>query len=144
MKIFCTNTAHGLVPNYDSDFDEKKKLKIGKVYSCEIRLTRNYEFHKKYFALLNCAWEYLNEATKRFFSESKYGFRKTVEIAAGWYEKVYSFRLKDWVEVPKSISFESMDEGEFNDLYERVKDVLFQTFLRDISEEEFMKHLIIF
>ena len=30
MEIYCRNTASGLVPLYDSDYDEKRKLKIGK------------------------------------------------------------------------------------------------------------------
>ena len=34
-----------------------------------------------------------------------------------------------------------MDEAEFMDLYERVKDVLFSVFLRDISEYDFMRNL---
>ena len=34
-----------------------------------------------------------------------------------------------------------MDEAAFRDLYERVKDVLFAIFLKNISEEEFMDAL---
>jgi hypothetical protein len=59
MKLFLQNTTHGLIPCYDADYDEKKKLKAGKVYKVEIKLARNYDFHKKYFALINCAWEYI-------------------------------------------------------------------------------------
>ena len=144
MKIYCTNTVRGLVPNYDSDFEEKRKLKIGEVYSCEIKLARNYEFHKKYFALISCAWEYQNEARRAFFKENKEVFRKTIEIQAGWYEEVYSIQRKEWVQTARSISFEKMTGDEFNTLYERVKDVLFTTFLTHITEEEFNKNLVNF
>ncbi|GHT56798.1 hypothetical protein AGMMS49982_23820 [Bacteroidia bacterium] len=58
------NTAHGLIPCYDADYDEKKELKIGETFKAKITLARNYEFHKKYFALINCAWEYQNEAVQ--------------------------------------------------------------------------------
>jgi hypothetical protein len=34
MKILLNNTLHGLIPVYDKDFDEKKKLKIGSIYEC--------------------------------------------------------------------------------------------------------------
>ena len=37
-----------------------------------------------------------------------------------------------------------MDEDEFTQLYERVKDVLFKYFLKHISVEEFEKNLINF
>ena len=42
MKILLHNTDRGLVPVYGSDFDEKKKLKIGEDYEAEIRQPRNY------------------------------------------------------------------------------------------------------
>ena len=37
---------------YDSDLDEKHRLRIGDNVLCTIKRPRNYEFHKKYFALL--------------------------------------------------------------------------------------------
>ena len=144
MKLNLLNTAHGLVPLYDDDFDEKKKLKIGEVYQAEIRQPRNIQFHKLYFALINCTWEYLNEKQVEFFHGSKEVFRKSLEVAAGHCDKVFSFRLKEWVDVPKSVSFSSMDEHEFRDLYQRVKDVIFSTILRGISESEFERNLINF
>jgi len=70
--------------------------------------------------------------------------RKTVEISAGHCEMVYSISRKEWIETPKSISFESMDELAFQDLYDKVKDVLFSVFLKNISEEEFMQNLVNF
>lgn len=144
MILYCTNTTRGLIPNYDDDFDQKKKLKIGQVYKVKVTKARNYEFHKKYFALINCAWEYQNEGVARFFNQNIEAFRKTVEIAAGHYEKIYSLGRGEWIEQPKSIAFEKMDEIEFQQLYDKVKDVLFSTFLKKISEEEFMQNLVNF
>lgn len=144
MDLFCTNTSRGLVPNYDSDFDEKKKLKIGVTYKVKVTKARNYDFHKKYFALINCAWEYQNEGVQNHFKNNVDLFRKTVEIAAGHCDQVYSISLSDWVDIPKSISFEKLDQIGFQELYDRVKDVLFSIFLKNISEEEFMKNLVNF
>jgi hypothetical protein len=144
MKINLLNTAHGLIPMYDADHDEKKKLKIGEEYQAEIKQPRNIRFHNLYFALINCTWEYLNERQVEFFNGNKEVFRKSLEVAAGHCDKVFSFRLKEWVDVPKSVSFSSMDEHEFRDLYDRVKDVIFNTILKDISIEEFNKNLINF
>ena len=143
MKLNLQNTTRGLIPCYDDDFEEKKKLKIGEIYQVEIRLLRNYDFHKKYFSLLNCAWEYLTEKQQEFI-KSKTCFRKTLQIAAGWSEVYYSIDRKEWIEESKSIAFDEMDNAEFETLYNGVKDVLFTTFLRNISEEEFMKNLVNF
>ena len=144
MKIKLLNTVQGLKPLYDEDFDEKKKLKIGGIYEADVKKARNLQFHKKFFALINCAWEYQNEKVVEFFHHNKDAFRKTVEIAAGVYEPVYLIDKKEWSQAPKSIAFDKMDEAEFMDLYDNVKRVLFQTFLRHIDEEEFVKNLINF
>lgn len=139
--MLLINTSQGLKPCYDEDFDEKKKLKLGEIYEVTIKKSRNYEFLKKYFSLINTAWEYQNERVVEHFKNVDC-FRKTVEIAAGWCDTVYSISRKEWVEIPRSIAFDKMDEFEFRDLYERVKDVLFKYFLRNISEEEFTRNLI--
>lgn len=144
MELYLLNTTSGLKPCYDEDYEEKKKLKIGETYKVKITLARNLQFHKKFFALINCAWEYQNEKVVEFFHHNKDAFRKTVVIAAGWYEPVYSIDKKEWTQNYKSIAFDKMDEAEFMDLYDNVKRVLFQTFLRHIDEEEFMKNLINF
>lgn len=144
MDIYLMNTASGLIPCTDEDYDKKRKLKIGRIYKAKVTLTRNYEFHKKYFALINCAWAYQNERTVEHFHNSVDAFRKTVEIAAGHCDPVYNISLRTWTDVPKSIAFDNMDEASFQDLYDRVKDVLFNVFLRHISEEEFMRNLLNF
>lgn len=144
MKILVQNTIHGLVPLYDADYDEKKRLKIGTVYSVEVREKRNYEFHKKYFALIACAWEYMTENQHNFFKNSIESFRKTMQIEAGHYELVYSHKRKEWVEESKSISFEKMDNLEFQTIYDNVKRVIFEVVLKNISEQEFNNNLINF
>lgn len=134
----------GLIPAQDADFDVKRKLKIGEVYQVSIKQFRNYEFHKKYFALINCAWEYQNERVQTHFKESVELFRKTVEISAVHCDLVYSIERKEWVEVPKSIAFEKLSEADFQDLYDRVKDVLFTVFLKNISRADFEQNLQFF
>lgn len=126
---------------YDDDYDQKKKLKLFETYSAEIRVARNVEFHRKYFALINIGWEYMNEAQVRFYNNSKEGFRKSVQIAAGACEKVWSIKRQEWVEDSVSISFEKMDEVEFRELYDRVKDVIFSLIQGNVSEVEFINNL---
>ena len=123
MKLFLQNTAVGLVPLYESDFEEKRKLKVGQVYQADIKVVRNIQFHRKFWALLNTAWALLPERTQSGF-RSLEGFRSHLLVAAGFYDLYFNPRLREYVEVPKSISFASMDEAEFSDCYERVKDVI--------------------
>ena len=142
MKLLLQNTAVGLVPLYDSDLDEKRKLKLGQVYQADIKVVRNIQFHRKMFAMLNTAWALLPERTQNGFRSFE-GFRAYLLVAAGFYDIYYSPRRKEFVEVPKSMSFASMDEAEFNDCYQKIKDVIWGLLSKriDITQELFDKYL---
>lgn len=143
MKLLVVNTPRGLVPLGDDDYEEKKKLKLGQTYSVEVKVARNVDFHRKYFALISYAWEFLNEQeTERF--RTKENFRKYVEVAAGHCDVIFHPRLQEYVEIPKSISFGKMDNAEFSDLYKRVKDVIFSIIGNRVSEQEFERLLLDF
>lgn len=143
MKLLVVNTPRGLVPLGDDDYEEKKKLKLGQTYSVEVKVVRNVDFHRKYFALIAYAWEFLNEQeTERF--KDKENFRKYIEIAAGHCDVIFHPRLQEFVEIPKSISFAKMDNTAFSDLYGRVKDVIFSIIGDRVTQEEFERLLIDF
>lgn len=140
MKLNLLNTAHGLVPMYEDDFDEKKKLRIGQVYKADITVPRNYPFLKKAFALVNAAWSLMNEYQQASW-RSKEGFRAYLTVAAGYYDVYFNPRLQQFVEVPRSWSFDSMGEDEFAGLYERIKDVIYGVLGEKVTEEVFEKVL---
>ena len=140
MRLLVVNTPRGLVPFGDDDYEEKKKLKVGQTYSMEVKVVRNVDFHRKYFAMISYAWEYLNEVEVERF-KTKDNFRKYLEITAGHCDVIFHPRLQEFVEIPKSISFSSMDNASFSDLYGRVKDVIFSIIGSRVSEEEF-EHLL--
>ena len=141
MELLLMNTAQGLKPMYDEDYDEKRKLKIGQVYRAKVTVPRNTELHRKYFSMITCAWDLLTEKAREFFG-NKESFRKTAQVAAGYCERVYSISLKDWVEIPKSIAFDKMKGDEFENLYRDVRDVLLKVFLKHITIEQFEETLM--
>ena len=143
MKLFVVNTLRGLVPMGDDDYEEKKKLKLGQTYSVEVKVARNVDFHRKYFALIAYAWEFITEQEIANF-KTKENFRKYLEIAAGHCDVLYHPRLQEFVEIPRSISFGSMDNASFSDLYQRVKDVIFSIIGNRVTQDEFERLLIDF
>jgi hypothetical protein len=134
MKIYVKNTIYGLMPLYPSDYEEKKKLPIGWEGVAEIKRERNYEFHKKFFALLNMFFDNQPEENeiKNFNT-----FRKIKTMKAGFYESVITD--KGITYLPISISFSSMDETEFKDLYSKMLDVV----IRDLKITEEMYNSMI-
>ena len=124
MVITVRNTINGLVPLYSSDLDEKRKLKIGETYQVEVKRPRNYQFHKKFFALLNIGWE--NTDVEMPFDT----YRRWVTMRAGFY-KVYHTPKGELYE-PESIAFSNMDEDTFSEVYERVLSII----LKDTGAEK--------
>lgn len=143
MKLLVVNTPRGLVPLGDDDYEEKKKLKLGQTYSVEVKVARNVDFHRKYFALISYAWEFLNEQETEKF-RTKENFRKYVEVAAGHCDVIFHPRLQEYVEIPKSISFGKMDNTEFSDLYKRAKDVIFSIIGNRVTQDQFERLLLDF
>lgn len=144
MKLLLLNTPSGLKPMYDEDYEERKKLKIGQTYEAEIKLIRNPDFHAKVFKLFRYAWEFQPEYVRASYNDNFDLFREDVLITAGHCVRYYSESRQEFVSKVKSISFGSMEQKEFEELYERIKDVLFLTFLKGVSEEMFISTLINF
>jgi hypothetical protein len=71
-------------------------------------------------------------------------FRKSVQLAAGYCELVYSHKHKDFIEIPSSIAFEKLDNIAFEQLYKDVRHVIDTVFCSHISIEDFEKYLINF
>jgi hypothetical protein len=124
MKLLLQNTNLGLIPVYDSDYQEKKKLKIGEVYEATIILQRNYEFLKKFMALIKLCFENLPEHYSAIYKDFN-SLRYAITVESGyWEEKIL---LSGEVQkVAKSISFEKMDNSEFQDLYNKAIDVVIE------------------
>lgn len=116
MKLQMTKTISGLKPCYSIDSEVYDKMKLGNDYEVTIKQPRNYKFHKKYFALINLGYE----------NQGKYNnadhYRKVMQLKAGYYETIETD--KGTIYLPLSISFGSMDNVEFEDLYESVLTVI--------------------
>jgi len=122
MKITLIKTFSGsFKPAYDTDYENAKKIALNEPFEFEFKKPRNYRFHKKFFALINMLYQ-----NQEQYNNLEH-LRKDLIVAAGYYDLRYNF---DGVEIlePKSISFASMDENEFNLLYSAVIDVIVKYF----------------
>jgi hypothetical protein len=134
MKLFLKNTISGLIPLYPADFDEKRKLKLGEDYEADIRAPRNLGFHKKFFALLNIG----HENTKLDMPFETY--RKYMTVKAGFFTAYQT--PKGIFYDPDSISFASMEQNEFEEVYSRVLDKIIEDI--GLTRPEIEKQLIDF
>lgn len=119
-----------LQPADDDTAAYLRRAGAGQVVRCELRRARNYRFFRKWWSLINFAFDVWCERGVQAqeyrgapVSPNKKRFRKDVTILAGYYEPVYGFDGSVRLEA-KSISFESMSEEEFRQLYDSTIDVL--------------------
>lgn len=112
--------------------DAIESLKNGE-YNCKITKQRNGKFHRKYFALLNFAFENWHTDDDDFKNFDV--FRKNIAVLSGYYDQAYGLKGKLQL-VAKSISFSKMDEVEFADLYSKSVQVILTHVLTNYTEQD--------
>ena len=131
MEITLIKTLNGsFKPAYDSDYEKEKKINLNEPLIYSYSKPRNYRFHKKFFALVNMVFDNQEQYTNIEH------LRKDLTIESGFYDTRYDLHGNQVLEA-KSISFASMDEIEFNELYNRFVDTVIKYFKfdrEDISE----------
>lgn len=145
MKFHVVKRANGLfAPAYDSDFEKSKRVPVGELIEIEHKQKRNYEYHKKFFAMLKFVMDNAPEVVDENSGEVKPMFNSIdqlltfVKLGVGHYESIFSG--KNEYKIPKSISFAAMDEHEFNDMYNRSFDVVKR--IVSVTSEELEMELI--
>ena len=145
MKAHLLKTQVGLAPADPITSEWFSKLKPGQVIRGEFKKVRNYQFLRKYFALLNVAYD--NWLPGEI--NSKYGtpeknfdrFRADLTILAGFYEN--TIRLDGSVRIePKSISFAKMTAEDFADLYSKTIDVLIKHVYRQEIDADKLNEIV--
>lgn len=114
MKIMMVKQLNGsLLPAHDSDYEKLKKIKLNKMVEVEITQKRNLKFLRKFFALINLVYQ--NQDHYNNIDHLRYD----LTIESGFYNVRYNKFTGEEIIEPKSISFSSMDEVEFSDLYNK-------------------------
>ena len=129
----------GLIPSSNADADELDTLKSGTDYKCVMSQPRNIGFHRKYFALLNFAYEHF-EPTQVFYKgeqilKNRERFRHDIAILSGYYTTTLNINGEPRLDA-KSISFAKMDEHEFEALYSKTIDVILAKVLNNYDDDE--------
>lgn len=164
-ELHLIRTFSGFAPASTQDIESTLRVRIGDVITCQYRKARNPRFHRKFFSLLNLAFEYWNPNSQKTKSEAARTVERmrTYMMAAGISQDAATtltdaFLKQDkpelndypgksfeafrrwatveagffrWVATPAgparepiSISFASMDDTEFSQVYKAVFDVL--------------------
>jgi len=143
---------------FDGWTDEDKKswrklwrhlmtLEPGEFANMEFIFPRNPKFHRKFFGLLNFAFEawepdrvrknYKGRPVAKNFDQ----FREDVLILAGYSEQTFDLRGNMKLKA-KSISFAKMDDAEFEAVYSAVVDVILADVLKTYANREELEEVV--
>lgn len=140
MKIYCRVTDLGLIPKYDSDGDEKHRLKVGEDVLVEIKRPRNYEFHKKFFALIRLTFDNLPERLHHMLNVwSEEDMLVCIKLDLGLASTIYHGG-RECIKLG-SISFAAMDNDEFERFYNRALDLILRKYLRGTTREQIAEEI---
>ena len=134
MKLYARFSNGRILPEYSTDYEKLGKIRPDTTYQVEITQPRNIGFHRRFFALLNLA--YSSQNTFNNFDD----MRDWLTMKAGFYRRVDTPTGE--IFKPESISFASMDEIKFREVYNRVMDVICNWL--DLTDEAIQNELINF
>lgn len=122
MKFHLVKTHHGFVPADGDDSEKVRKLGDGEIIACQSVDQRILGHHRKFFALLKLAHENLPERFDGHFPTID-DLRYELVRRAGFYRSFTD--LKGNVQyIPESIAFDKMSQERFEQLYDRVLDLV--------------------
>ena len=118
MEFRTVKLGEALFPFDDESREIIKKWKQGDMVLVKAKKPRNYEHHKKYFALLNVIFENTEhfesfEEIQTYF-KIKAGIYKTIKVGEKFYPMV------------GTINFASMNQDAFNLFYSKAVDTALQ------------------
>jgi hypothetical protein len=138
MKSVFRSDGAKLIP-LDQDGLDFCAKNSGREIMMEGKAARNPGHHKKFFALMNLLW------TRTICGEayaSREQMRKAIFLAAGVTEIIPT--RKGDVEVPRSLAFESMDQTEFDQVYNACIAVIIKEILPHMTDDDLRHELLEF
>lgn len=141
MDILCKVTPYGLVPLYDSDYDLKKRLRVGSVVKCKVSNPRNYEHHKKFFALVRLTFDNLPSNLAEYFKvHNEEDMLRRFKRDLGYFTSSLNERGEKEIEY-QSISFSAMEQHEFERFYNQCIDIVLYKYLKGIDKEDLITEI---
>lgn len=141
MDIFCKVTPCGLVPLHDSDLDLKKRLRVGSVVRCKVSNPRNYEHHKKFFALVRLTFDNLPlPLVEKWNIRNEYDMLRRFKRDLVYFTNTINEYGEHEIEY-LSISFAAMEQHEFEQFYNQCIDLVLFKYIKGIDKQDLITEI---
>ncbi len=140
MKLTMYRKDISLVPTAVADFDKISGLQKDTSYLVTITKIRSPRFHRKYFAMLKATMENMPDEMRKIIPDIE-NLLTELKFQTGYYleYRTISGRV---TYIPKSISFEKLDDLEFAEFYRKSEDVILKYFMKNVKREELEEFII--
>lgn len=143
MKYFVKVVNGDQMPISNDDYRKSLKVKDNDFLCIETWKDRNIQYHRKYFALLNCCINHLPEDEQFDRFRNVDSLRHEIMYQNGRFKIHRTLGGKESYE-PHSISFKSMDNIKFEEIYNEAINTILKYFLKHISKEDFENDILNF
>lgn len=128
-EIYMRRRLNALVPADRGSEEALAKIPQGETVRATVTRPRNVDHHRKWWALLQAV--YPHQDTYATIN----AFHAAIKVALGYGETV---KLPDGraILIPGSISFAAMDQGEFEQFYERAVELILTRILPGVDRPE--------
>ena len=141
MELYLLNTASGLKPCDDEDYEKKLRLRPGRIYKCKVTLARNYEFHKKFFALVRLTFDNLPSRLAEYWGiNNEEDMLRRFKRDLGYFTSTVNERGEREIEYG-SISFAAMEQYEFERFYNQCIDLVLSKYIRGLEREDLITEI---
>lgn len=123
MEITLIRVPTGFAPADDEAQEAMKHFPLGSIGRLDVRLMRNYQFFKKWWALVKLGYDHWADCRQRQQYRGREilpnfdRFRKDITISAGFYQPVWNIKNEMRIEA-ESLAWASMSEERFTQLYD--------------------------
>lgn len=111
--LYMTRTVTGLKAADQKAQNVLRKIPVGEMVQCKITNPRNLAHHKKFMKLIDIFWEAAGDWS------SPYAVLVELKCRLGHIQKLTIRETGEIMTVPRSISFASMDQTQFEEFYEK-------------------------
>ena len=131
-------------PAHDIDLERLQRFKNGEMYTAEIKLSRNPQFHRKVMAFFGFCFQHWNAEKSGLGNADERTqfnrFRKDLTILAGFYDTVVNIRGEVRAEA-KSIAYANMQQDEFEELYNALINAAIKHVFGQTKDENILNQL---
>lgn len=136
MDIYCVKTKAGFVAAHDSDYELMKRFKDGEVVKLRATKPRNYEFLKKYWALVKITYDNLPEPLmEKWNINSIEAMHKRFKYDLGYFTSTIGDKKERILEYI-SISFAAMEECDFQNFYNECVRLICRKYIRGLERHD--------